>query len=145
DLSPEERARLVFGSPLSRRQTQLSAFEHHQGRLIRGVKVPAKPIEPDNCCMSGCINCVWNLFEEEVNDWNNARTLAVKKILRGGGSLKDWPTDFDPPVNIFQKVQKQLSGQKFSDEDLQIDPWKDLDVGMRVFLETEKRLRHKKT
>jgi hypothetical protein len=28
------------------------------------------PEPPDNCCMSGCVHCVWDLYEEELQEYN---------------------------------------------------------------------------
>lgn len=28
-----------------------------------------RPIEPDNCCMSGCAVCVWDTYYEEIEEW----------------------------------------------------------------------------
>lgn len=30
-----------------------------KGTIVAGVRIPPKPLEPDNCCMSGCVNCTW--------------------------------------------------------------------------------------
>ncbi|EPQ65744.1 Bgt-4426 [Blumeria graminis f. sp. tritici] len=32
-----------------------------------------KPTEPDNCCMGGCVNCVWDRYHEEVKEWTNSK------------------------------------------------------------------------
>ena len=51
----EQRAKIVFGSRLTgpqRREVMKSKAEY-----IAGILVPPKPEEPDNCCMSGCVNC----------------------------------------------------------------------------------------
>lgn len=53
-----EKARVVFGSRLAgpgkREEEKL-----RKGTIVAGVKIPPKPLEPDNCCMSGCVNCTW--------------------------------------------------------------------------------------
>lgn len=52
-----EKARVVFGSRLAgpgKREDSL-----RKGTIVAGVKIPPKPLEPDNCCMSGCVNCTW--------------------------------------------------------------------------------------
>ncbi|AGO14069.1 AaceriAGR214Cp [[Ashbya] aceris (nom. inval.)] len=64
-------------------------------RVIAGVAVPSRPVEPDNCCMSGCVNCVWTLYNEDLRQWKQQRKLAAKAI-RGTGL--QWPADFDPPL-----------------------------------------------
>ncbi|CCU81617.1 unnamed protein product [Blumeria hordei] len=32
-----------------------------------------KPTEPDNCCMGGCVNCVWDRYHEEVEEWTKSK------------------------------------------------------------------------
>lgn len=56
---------------------------------MAGVWVPPKPDEPDNCCMSGCVNCVWDRFGEELEEWAAKRkeadvALRQEKNLEGG-------------------------------------------------------------
>ncbi|KAL7753467.1 hypothetical protein RI367_001242 [Sorochytrium milnesiophthora] len=36
-------------------------------------KPPVKPSPPDNCCMSGCVHCVWDLYADELVEYGNAR------------------------------------------------------------------------
>lgn len=52
----EERARKLFGniegSGYQRRQ---SDTPDATWRTINGVPIPPRPAEPDNCCMSGCV------------------------------------------------------------------------------------------
>ncbi|TKX20218.1 hypothetical protein C1H76_7607 [Elsinoe australis] len=89
----EARARVVFGSRLAgpERKRELEAGS----TIIAGVKVPPKPEEPDNCCMSGCVNCVWDRFQDELEEWATAsaeakarlRLMQKKEPERGAESL----------------------------------------------------------
>jgi len=52
----EERARKVFGSiEGSGYQRSTSDTPDATWRTINGVPVPPRPGEPENCCMSGCV------------------------------------------------------------------------------------------
>ncbi|KAB8339020.1 hypothetical protein FH972_021959 [Carpinus fangiana] len=72
------RARVVFGSRLAgpadrRRELDAAATK------IAGVLVPPRPDEPDNCCMSGCVNCVWDRYRDEMEEWAAASAEARQR------------------------------------------------------------------
>ncbi len=48
--------------------------------LVAGVLVPPQPDEPDNCCMSGCVNCVWDRYREEMETWSAVKAEAQKRL-----------------------------------------------------------------
>ncbi|KAG8631692.1 hypothetical protein KVT40_000832 [Elsinoe batatas] len=77
--SVEARARVVFGSRLAgpERKRELDKGATY----IAGVKIPARPEEPDNCCMSGCVNCVWDLYRDELEEWAAANAEAKAKLV----------------------------------------------------------------
>lgn len=55
----------MFGSRLAgpgKREDNLG-----KGTIVAGVKIPPKPLEPDNCCMSGCVNCTWFVIRSGVD------------------------------------------------------------------------------
>lgn len=150
-----QKARVVFGSrlagPADRRRELDSA-----SRNIAGVMVPPRPAEPDNCCMSGCVNCVWDRYRDELEEWAAARTEADRRLATartdeerarrstrtelpahavhsmdddGGGSDTNWNLGPPPPS----------AGKKAED-----DLFKDIPVGIREFMRTEKRLKQSK-
>ena len=80
--SAEEKARVVFGSRLAgpiERAERLAALRKQSTR-IAGVLVPPRPEEPDNCCMSGCVNCVWDRYRDEMEEWVAASAEAEKAL-----------------------------------------------------------------
>lgn len=88
-----------------------------------------RPPEPDNCCMSGCVNCVWDAYREEVEEW-------AAKGLAGKSSVSD----------ARAVVQGQQGGtatdtKEFQREDL----FGGVPVGIREFMALEKRLREKES
>ncbi|EME77449.1 uncharacterized protein MYCFIDRAFT_180011 [Pseudocercospora fijiensis CIRAD86] len=107
------RARLVFGD----RAAEAAERKHQResrSQLISGILVPPKPSEPDNCCMSGCVNCVWERFREEVEEYR-MRMREAKRRQEGG------------------------EGEVEEDEGLEGIP-----IGIREFMKTEKRLKERR-
>lgn len=131
---------------------------------IAGVLVPPKPDEPDNCCMSGCVNCVWDRFRDEMEEWAAASAEASRRLQaqEGGvaattGSGSGQPSAGAPPPSghmsmdddgggsdtnwSFEEAAKAAagSGKKNWDEEL----YKGVPVGIREFMKQEKRLKLK--
>ncbi|KAF7523786.1 hypothetical protein G7054_g11630 [Neopestalotiopsis clavispora] len=78
----QEKARIIFGSRLVgpiERQERLQAIKD-ESTMIAGVRVPPKPEEPDNCCMSGCVNCVWDRYRDEMEDWVSSSKEAERRL-----------------------------------------------------------------
>lgn len=144
--TPEERIAKVFGGRIKGEERQSSSRrEMGQPRMIAGVNVPDKPKEPDNCCMSGCINCVWELFNDDLKDWNEKRSAAAENMRKQGGV---WPADFYPPMkhlnpeNIPAEAKREAQSRPAkSDAE---EAWGNVPVSIRVFAQTEKRLKSKK-
>ncbi|PQE19862.1 Oxidoreductase protein [Rutstroemia sp. NJR-2017a BVV2] len=128
---------ILFSSRLSSPLERRSEIAR-KSRLVAGVLVPPRPSEPDNCCMSGCVNCVWDRYRDEVEEWA-AATKEADKALRsmesseaassmdddGGGSEGNW--DFG------------VGGKVPEGEDL----FGSVPVGIREFMAQEKRLKEK--
>lgn len=147
-----DKARVIFGSrlagPAERRQVKERGSEK-----IAGVKVPPKPVEPDNCCMSGCVNCVWEVYRDDMEEWATMRKKADRALALaakrwkvgagksgeerqehtlvsmdddGGGSESNWISESD------------IEGTDTNDE-----LFNEIPVGFREFMMQEKRLKEK--
>jgi Oxidoreductase-like protein, N-terminal len=141
-ISAAEQARIVFGSRLAgpAERAERLADMRSRSTLVAGILVPPKPDEPDNCCMSGCVNCVWDRYREELEEWSLANSKAQKRLRvqhgerpaismddDGGGSESTWDVGL-------AKITKDLW-----DDEL----YRDLPVGIREFMRQEKRLKER--
>lgn len=132
------KGRVIFGSQLAGPAERRSDIEA-KSTMIAGVRVPPRPEEPDNCCMSGCVNCVWDRFRDELEEWAAAKRKANMRLHQasnytnkdpaaksmdddGGGSETNWGTGLETDL---------------SSEEL----FKDIPVGIREFMKQEKRLK----
>ena len=120
-------------------------------RTINGVPVPPRPAEPDNCCMSGCVHCVWDDYRDEVESWAG-RLREAQATSRGSGAKGN------PELGIHRTEVLDAGGSMDDDgggsEALWSSPstaeddldklFHDIPVGIREFMATEKRLRDKK-
>lgn len=144
-----EKARRVFGSrdvEPEKRKKEIEAAS----QVVAGVMVPPKPTEPDNCCMSGCVNCVWDLYRDEMEEWaaKSAEARANMHTQREGNS-----SSARPAAGVTAEAQGAMSmdddggGSETNwpadkGQDALFD---DIPVGIREFMRTEKKLkeRHK--
>ena len=125
------KARVVFGSRLAgpaERRREINA----KSSLVGGVLVPPRPDEPDNCCMSGCVNCVWDVYRDDLEEWAaKSKEARMKEVQMrgaegsgsmdddGGGSETNWSIGEGP--DLFANVP----------------------VGIREFMRTEKLLKER--
>jgi hypothetical protein len=143
-----ERARTVFGSKPGVRERRLEIDA--ASTEVAGIKVPPKPSEPDNCCMSGCVNCVWDMYRDEMEEWaeQNAKARAAieakRKEVQGSGSMV---AEQGSPSHVAVSMDDDGGGSETnwsggSGEEKLFD---DIPVGIREFMRTEKKLkqRHK--
>ncbi|KAL1838207.1 hypothetical protein VTJ49DRAFT_2934 [Mycothermus thermophilus] len=86
--SSQTRGGIVFGSRLAgpgmsgEDEYRQSLLRASRSRVIAGVRVPPKPDEPDNCCMSGCVDCVWDRYRDEMEEWAAATAEVERRLGR---------------------------------------------------------------
>ncbi|KAF9124383.1 hypothetical protein BGW39_008244 [Mortierella sp. 14UC] len=100
-----------------------------------GFKIPVKPSPPgaEDCCMSGCAYCIYDLYEEDRQEYKGKLSKVLDEISKAG---------LPPPPNININAGGQGDGasstggaQSTNDEDDDMDP------GMKAFLELERKLK----
>jgi hypothetical protein len=169
--NPEDKVRVIFGSRLagpSERAERLAAIKN-RSQLIGGVLVPPKPDEPDNCCMSGCVNCVWDLYRDDMEEWA-AASKAAERHLRaeeaGVGATEDSMAT-RPEIRVGEReldhgavsmdddgggtsgnwdvgnVAGQGAGTKLSKDFWDEELYRNIPVGIREFMKQEKRLKER--
>ncbi|OBT90244.1 hypothetical protein VE02_01310 [Pseudogymnoascus sp. 03VT05] len=139
------RARVVFGSRLAgpaERRAELAS----KSELVGGVWVPPRPEEPDNCCMSGCVNCVWDRFGEEVEEWAAARARAERAV--GGEVGVDMSRGAGKKVGGGEGEATSMDddggGREANwDDGLSGEVFRGVPVGILEFMKQEKRLKEK--
>ncbi|KAK6614083.1 UPF0651 protein, mitochondrial [Botrytis cinerea] len=126
-----------LSSPLERRTEIL-----RKSQRIAGVLVPPRPEEPDNCCMSGCVNCVWDRYRDEIEEWAAAkkdadRALKKERRKESTGILAQAATSMDDDGGG-SEGNWDIGGDGNSD-----DLFEGVPVGIRAFMAQEKKLKEK--
>ena len=128
-----QKARVVFGSRLAGPAERRRAIDA-KSTVVSGVLVPPRPQEPDNCCMSGCVNCVWDQYRDDLEEWASRSAEARRKSMMSQGQDLGGSMDDDG------------GGSETNWTSAGPDLLADIPVGIREFMRNEKILkeRHRK-
>ena len=136
-----EKTRLVFGwqdglaGPAERRR-EIAAKSHS----VAGIMVPPRPAEPDNCCMSGCVNCVWDMYRDELEEW--ADLSAKARVKLAAQSRQSVPGTSDA-TSMDDDGGGSDTNWVGGSEDGEVDLFANVPVGIREFMRTEKKLKER--
>jgi len=143
---------ILFSSRLSSPLERRSEIKR-KSVLVAGVWVPPKPDEPDNCCMSGCVNCVWDRYGEDIEEWAAARREADKALRKEKGYEQGKKRRLSGTGLMLGEGEKGAQHTLVSMDDdgggsetnwrTSEDLFKGVPVGIREFMKTEKRLKEK--
>ncbi|KAF2872103.1 oxidoreductase-like protein [Massariosphaeria phaeospora] len=139
------KARIIFGSRLAgpgERQAEIAMAS----RDIAGVMVPPRPTEPDNCCMSGCVNCVWDMYRDEMEEWaaKSSEARAALQASRDGSSGSGRIVAVQgTPAHVAASMDDDGGGSEanWSAGTDEANLFDDIPVGIREFMKTEKKLK----
>ncbi|KAI0467573.1 oxidoreductase-like protein [Xylaria cf. heliscus] len=166
--SAQDKARIIFGSRLAGPAERADRLQSIRDRsvLVAGVLVPPRPEEPDNCCMSGCVNCVWDRYGEELENWAAASARADEALqaerARGGRAPVDVDavegdtsvsaavssvdddgggseTNWHAEKEMAKKTDRPKIAKDLWDDEL----YSNVPVGIREFMKHEKKLKRK--
>ncbi|TIA72217.1 hypothetical protein E3P92_02099 [Wallemia ichthyophaga] len=111
---------------------------------IQGVEIPTKPNQPapDECCMSGCPNCTYDIYADDLANYLAVAPKAASQLESKGVALDRWPMDlrgFAGSDSSKSPLEAEAEAEKTADKLVS-----DLDPTMRAFLEMERNLKKKK-
>lgn len=149
--TPQDKMAIVFGTRLAGpgRQSRYNPGEappESMWKTINGVPIPPRPEEPDNCCMSGCVHCVWDDFRDEVEEWavRVAKAKAKGGPEAGTADMRAYPRAEVDSASASMDDDGGGSETNWTTPSSGDELFASIPVGFREFMKTEKRLREKK-
>ncbi|KAI1172202.1 oxidoreductase-like protein [Nemania sp. FL0916] len=151
----QDKARIIFGSRLAGPAERADRLQSIRARsaLVGGVLVPPRPEEPDNCCMSGCVNCVWDLYRDEMEEWAaaSARADGALQAQRStptstttpAASVDTASTDSTHAASRQNEEMAKTDRPKIAKDLWDDDLYTNIPVGIREFMKHEKKLKKK--
>lgn len=162
--SSADKLSIVFGTRLagpgySSTRYHPSATPETTWKRINGVAVPPRPEEPDNCCMSGCVHCVWDDYRDDVEEWavrvqeaQNRRPHKKKgtpQTLLGENKRQQGAATRREVASASMSMDDDGGGSETNwdfgpgGQGVSDDLFSNIPVGIREFMKTEKRLKEK--
>ena len=166
EQSPADKLSIVFGTRLagpgySSTRYNPSTAPQSTWKRINGIAIPPRPEEPDNCCMSGCVHCVWDDYRDDVEEW----ALRVQEAQNRQPRTKKGESQTHSDGDI--KQQRVVTRREVANASMSMDDdgggsetnwgtgstemgvgdelFSNIPVGIREFMRTEKRLKQKRS
>ncbi|CDS11151.1 hypothetical protein LRAMOSA03414 [Lichtheimia ramosa] len=86
----------------------------------KSIELPEKPPPPDTCCMSGCAVCVWDLYEEDMQEYQ-AKKQEIRDMFEEAGEplpaslkrsnksvIEEMEDEMDPTMKAFRAMERKL-------------------------------------
>lgn len=88
-------------------------FDEAGSVFIRGVKVPWRPSAPgpEDCCMSGCDGCVYDLYRKDLDLYQEELFQARSRLVDLQTPLEEWRDDLlekQPSVETASAEARQV-------------------------------------
>ena len=74
--------------------------------VVQGIKIPSRPIAPgeegeregrtrltSDCCMSGCVHCVYTIYADDQQEYDDALNKALAAVKSAGIPKSEWPVE----------------------------------------------------
>ncbi|KAJ7594861.1 oxidoreductase-like protein [Mycena floridula] len=88
---------------------------------FRGMTIPEKPKPPeaDECCMSGCAICVYDLYEDALSSYHLSLSTLRDSLIAMAVPESDWPEAISKepktrPLSAFEQLEKDLLAKQNS-------------------------------
>ncbi|KAF9458398.1 oxidoreductase-like protein [Collybia nuda] len=101
-----------------------------QVEMFRGFRIPTKPRMPadDECCMSGCAVCVYDLYEDSLDEYKEKLTALRASLSSSNIPEPEWPEGVrstsstggatkrkDIVLNAFEEMERALKEKRGTD------------------------------
>ncbi|EJT99204.1 hypothetical protein DACRYDRAFT_23815 [Dacryopinax primogenitus] len=108
-------------------------------RVLKGIELPEMPMPPasDECCMSGCATCVYDLYTEVLEAYHADLLVARQKLTAAAVPESLWPEDV-----LSSGTDGKSAGKKA--KEAVDDEISRLDVSLKAFLAMERALKTKR-
>ncbi|KAJ6503868.1 oxidoreductase-like protein, partial [Mycena sanguinolenta] len=95
-----------------------------EANYFRGLKIPQQPKPPqsDECCMSGCAICVYDLYEDSLSAYTDSMAAFRTTLSSAGIPEESWPTSVRTgdtaarakPVTMsaFEELERSLKAKR---------------------------------
>ena len=111
---------------------------------IRNIVIPLKPPPPgpEECCMSGCAHCAYDIYAEDLQDFHSRLASVRTRLaqLSPPVTREEWRSDLlgEYPTEDGSGTQEDVQERAQQEVDRVIS---DLDPTMKAFLQMERKLK----